>query len=386
MSPTVPIPKWINTGLDAVRHFVEVESGDLPPVRTYKYRLPGLQGESVDWPEEVMGAETKVRPGVYAVVLCAAEKSFRGVFTDPSALGMAGGHPGLACEAPVLFAGEIEVDRESRLVAWTNMSGTYATPARYAQQSGLPAHTFHRFVHKSEVAEVSVTHCTIPMPQGHVLAAPLAKLTPPPKRFRGEGEEPFGVVANVWDAPPEVAPMEFDSGDVLDLCVLLHEDALAAEPEVIATEDSDSESILVLTKRVRDVVAKGCPGFAAELQDIVAGALLVLRKRLCDVGLYEHVLMLHLIEGGRHVVAHDGVFYGLADGAWQMFTGVISEGVLRRVKTFFLRLEGMLLVLADEGATADTAIEFMQQNRSSAPPNRCRVRSTKRCGRNGRFG
>ena len=53
------------------------------------------------------------------------------------------GHPMLANETPVLFAGEIEVDADQNLVRWSNLSGTYRCPSWTADQASLPLERFH---------------------------------------------------------------------------------------------------------------------------------------------------------------------------------------------------------------------------------------------------
>ena len=74
---------------------------------------------------------------------------------------------------------------------------------------------------------------------------------------------------------------------------------------------------------------------------ICTAALSVWDQRLTDASTREHVLFLHLVDGDRHLRAHDGVCYFYNKGAWNAFTGVMPEAVLRRVKIFMLRLEGL---------------------------------------------
>ena len=74
---------------------------------------------------------------------------------------------------------------------------------------------------------------------------------------------------------------------------------------------------------------------------ICTAALSVWDQRLTDASTREYVLFLHLVDGDRHLRAHDGVCYFYNKGAWNAFTGVMPEAVLRRVKIFMLRLEGL---------------------------------------------
>ena len=147
-----PIP-WMNTGIPAVRFYISNEASAelLPKVRAFTRRHAGVVGERYYWPVDDPGVERHMRPGVYAIVRCPGEEFFRGLFTEPAALGGAGGHAGLACEEPVLFAGEIEIDHENNLTAWTSVSGIYQQPAGYCDQSGLTRDLFYRLVPAEEL-------------------------------------------------------------------------------------------------------------------------------------------------------------------------------------------------------------------------------------------
>ena len=68
--------------------------------------------------------DTTLAAGAYAVVLCANEPFFRAVKTEPTMLGECAGHAGLACEKPVLFAGEVEVNECMKIIGWSIVSGT----------------------------------------------------------------------------------------------------------------------------------------------------------------------------------------------------------------------------------------------------------------------
>mmetsp|Transcript_34984 Transcript_34984/g.111379 ORF Transcript_34984/g.111379 Transcript_34984/m.111379 type:complete len:460 (-) Transcript_34984:894-2273(-) len=56
--------------------------------------------------------------------------------------GRASGHPQLADEKPVLFAGEVEVDREGTILRWSNMSGTYRAEDAMCFQTELALDKF----------------------------------------------------------------------------------------------------------------------------------------------------------------------------------------------------------------------------------------------------
>ncbi len=116
-------------------------------------------------------------------------------------------------------------------------------------------------------------------------------------------------------------------------------------PDVATIErdvGNDDDEIVHVLQRIRDLVEKRCPSQSADLKHIAVGALAVFRLRLVDISLREEVMLLHLIEGGSRIRAHNGVchFYS-ADGSWSMYPGVIPQSTLARVKSYLLRLEGL---------------------------------------------
>jgi len=56
--------------------------------------------------------------------------------------GTASGHPQLADEKPVLYAGEVEVDQHGLVLRWSNLSGTYRADDTMCFQTELPLDKF----------------------------------------------------------------------------------------------------------------------------------------------------------------------------------------------------------------------------------------------------
>jgi hypothetical protein len=56
------------------------------------------------------------------------------------------GHSALAAGAPVVAAGEVEVNATGTLIRWSNKSGTYRIPPTAAAAARLPLEAFHRYV------------------------------------------------------------------------------------------------------------------------------------------------------------------------------------------------------------------------------------------------
>jgi len=84
-----------------------------------------------------MGKPVHLKPGSHPFVKIAGEDFLR-VGLMSAEFGSASGHPQLAAEQPVLFAGEVEFDDNHRLQRWNNLSGTYKCADNKAYQAGLP--------------------------------------------------------------------------------------------------------------------------------------------------------------------------------------------------------------------------------------------------------
>ena len=96
-----------------------------------------------------IGRAMTIKPGTHAFVALQQDtfdkKPFFRVTLMSFAFGSSCGHPNLANEQDVLFAGEIEFDGEERIIRWNNLSGTYHAPEELANQAGLPMDMFWAF-------------------------------------------------------------------------------------------------------------------------------------------------------------------------------------------------------------------------------------------------
>jgi hypothetical protein len=110
--------------------------------------------------------------GAYAVVKCAGEDFFRGILTEPARLGEAGGHAGLAAEHAVVFAGEIYVGEDMKLVAWCAVSGTYQIPLGFAAQSRLPLPLYWKFIEADRATSMPAPLRLHMLRGGHALLPP----------------------------------------------------------------------------------------------------------------------------------------------------------------------------------------------------------------------
>ena len=86
-------------------------------------------------------------------------------------------------------------------------------------------------------------------------------------------------------------------------------------------------------------------------------AVCVYRLRMVDMSIREHVLLMWIIEGERHLRAHEGTLYQYIEvGAWQPWRGFPSEERLARVKQFFLFLEGVFRRISPDTKREDRSL------------------------------
>jgi hypothetical protein len=83
----------------------------------------------------------QLMPGSHAFVKVHNEPFLR-VSPHGTKFGAASGHPQLADEKPVLYAGEVEVDQEGVVLRWSNLSGTYRPDNTMCFQTELPLDRF----------------------------------------------------------------------------------------------------------------------------------------------------------------------------------------------------------------------------------------------------
>lgn len=90
-------------------------------------------------------AAAQLRPGSHPFVRCIGERFLR-VGTASAAFGDASGHPLLAGDGPVLYAGEVEIGQGGEVLRWNNMSGCYRPDPEHAHLALLPYSRFWRIV------------------------------------------------------------------------------------------------------------------------------------------------------------------------------------------------------------------------------------------------
>ena len=86
--------------------------------RATKHTLPNAPHDAAHIGLADDGEEVQLRLGTYGVVKVHGEPFYRALFTDPTQFGDAGGHPVLASEGPVVFAGEVKLDHTMCVTAW----------------------------------------------------------------------------------------------------------------------------------------------------------------------------------------------------------------------------------------------------------------------------
>jgi len=86
---------------------------------------------------------SKIKPGTHVFVKVHGEPHIR-IGLLAQSFGCACGHPQLASESEVLYAGEVEFDSDQAVIKWNNLSGTYKCSDSMAYQAGLPLEKFYR--------------------------------------------------------------------------------------------------------------------------------------------------------------------------------------------------------------------------------------------------
>ena len=117
-----------------------------------------------------------------------------------------------------------------------------------------------------------------------------------------------------------------------------------------------SEDIPTSIQRVWAQVQEAHPEWDPAVQKLAVAALSVYQLRLIDMDLRVHVLLTHIVEGGRHMRAHAGACYLYQNGSWRPFKGVIPEATMARIKKFTLQLEGFYRLVSPDTPRTDNSI------------------------------
>jgi len=112
-----------------------------------------------------LGKEMVIKPGSHAFVVVKGEPYTR-VGTMAHPFGEASGHPQLASEKQVLFAGEVEFNSQQEVTRWNNLSGTYKCEEFMAFQAGLPMDKFYAV--RPEEPSGEARHVAVHIQSGNV--------------------------------------------------------------------------------------------------------------------------------------------------------------------------------------------------------------------------
>jgi hypothetical protein len=124
-----------------------------------------------------------------------------------------------------------------------------------------------------------------------------------------------------------------------------------ATPDVLIDDD-----IISQTNRFYEMASGRGADWSQSVKQLAVGALSVFRLRLVDMTLREHVMLLHVVEGGTRIRSHEGACYFYRNGAWLPFRGVMPESTLNRVKKFNLQLEGLFRSMSSATARTDSSV------------------------------
>ena len=148
----------------------------------------------------------------------------------------------------------------------------------------------------------------------------------------------------------KTAPAGRDTSRDKEIRGILRELSTRCDPDFAGTYKDVSQDADRIIPKVASVqkLAEGRFGhfWGEAWMNLAVGALVCLRDRQCDVGLRERAQMLYVIDGGKRLRAHNGQVSTYADGSWNAYEGLISEGTMARCSTYLLRLEGLCRAIA----------------------------------------
>ena len=124
--------------------------------------------------------------------------------------------------------------------------------------------------------------------------------------------------------------------------------ALVEAACALSVEDGDRGIVAEVQARrqsVRVAAAEEQLSLPRSVESLLVAASCVFDKRMGDLGVREHVLLLFIVDGDTHLRAHNGAVYQYAHGAWTPFEGLVSDSALGRIKDFLLHLEGLFRLL-----------------------------------------
>ena len=179
------------------------------------------------------------------------------------------------------------------------------------------------------------------------------------KRARAEEDtSTIRGVTGTFQLPPNVSSVDgekdnsrkTDTGSDQEIRGILREFSARCDQVFAGTHEDASEDVDRIIPKVASVrkLVEGRFGhfWGEDWMNLAVGALVCFRDRQCDVGLRERVQMLYVIDGGTHLRAHNGQVFTYADGSWNAYEGLISEGTMARCSTYLLRLEGLFRTIA----------------------------------------
>jgi hypothetical protein len=131
------------------------------------------------------------------------------------------------------------------------------------------------------------------------------------------------------------------------------------DSKIETSKDPGDGGILARCAAIMRTVNTAFPQLIDRVRRVIAAAVYLHRARACDLSVLEHVYLIHILEGGVGVRAHNGSLYSYRDGAWHPYSGCISEEILYRCRMNSIAIEGLFTMLGDTGVTAKGDAEFL---------------------------
>ena len=142
----------------------------------------------------------------------------------------------------------------------------------------------------------------------------------------------------------------------------------AMQPDVIPSDTGVVDDI----KKAYELINTDHSTWPAKLKDLAAACICVHNVRSTEFSVIEQVVMLYIAEGTDRIRCHDGEAHMYNNGAHVRFNGLMSQGTLKRVRSFMKLMEGLFKSLPKQAALPETDVALLTQINSvylSATPN-----------------
>ena len=118
----------------------------------------------------------------------------------------------------------------------------------------------------------------------------------------------------------------------------------------VKIDEGSNLGILETMETLATLVGFHKPMFTDDQRRLAIAVLALFRRRLADISMRDHVLLLWTLLGDRYLRAHDGIchYYDNSLGTWSPFNGLLPDYISGEIKSMLLHVEGLLRDFAGE--------------------------------------